>query len=498
MTTLSRACRAVGFTLVALSTALVSGCQAGDDQSPRPEEQGAAAARASDAVADADPSQEVAAEVKWSSRVDAIGQPVRAGSALLVLARAAGGRLELVSLDRTTGRRNFAMPFHPGSTPTGVGLEPRVTRTSAGRWLAVLRRVAPGSSGSGLVVVDVRTGAVVRSTPFAVDDYDACSDGTDVCWSGYDGGFNEVGIAIGGGPTRWDLETGRVVENDGQQAARQVGSPDLYVRGEGRLATISRLPGTRTTMWNQPVSVAVSPGADPSYGWSFRHDKKTDVYVGSLGRPFPAALVKRFERGQRVTFTYESRYYTVGIDGRTGEQLWRRRGADAYCPLIPGAPNVETRVLCVVGGTAINQKGKDARDKGLAVEVQGIEPRSGKVTWRYTLDTRAVKQAYTNDRAPLAPFGVVFPSGDGAIALDMRTGARQRVADGAVLLCSTGSGEVTAYGMERSAGTLYRACRPDGRAARGVPSVFGVSGVEASRRTSFVSMPGRVVAYELR
>ena len=141
----------------------------------------------------------------------------------------AQGRIELVSFDGTTGRRNFAVPFHPGGTPTGVALTPKATRTDAGREIVLTRR----SAGAPLEALDARTGAVVRTTELAIDDYDACSDGHDVCWSGYDGGSDRYGPLPGGGPVRWDLETGRLRENDGQDGAMQVGT-DLYFRGDGR------------------------------------------------------------------------------------------------------------------------------------------------------------------------------------------------------------------------------------------------------------------------
>lgn len=503
MSTSSRAQRSVRLACAAMSIALMTGCSSGDTPAPRPD--GTGPVKASDSsVATADPSQGRTAEVRWSSRLDALSKPVSAGPAVLVLAKAAGGRIELVSLDRRTGRRNFAMPFHPGGTPSGVALSPTVTRTDEGRPLAVLRRTAPGTPGPGLVAVDVRTGAVVASTPTAVDDYDACSDGTDVCWSGFEskpgamvegpfGTFRDV--IPGSAPSRWDLETGRVQES-GQEGAQKIGS-ELYFAGEGRTSVVMRQRRNRI-IWSQSTSLAVASGADPRYGWSFNLDEDSNVYVGGLGRAFAPQLIKRFELGEKVEVDYRSRYLTVGIDGRTGEQLWKRKGASAGCPLIPSSPAVEARTLCVLGGASVNVKGREPRDKGLTVELQGIDPRTGDVAWRHSLNGASAQSVYADGKAPLAPFGRVLSASDGAVALDMRSGELQEVSADTALLCTAGPDRVTVYGVPRTAGTLYRTCAADGSDAPGRPSEFGVSAIEAEGGLRLVSMPGRVVAYAVQ
>jgi hypothetical protein len=420
---------------------------------------------------------------------------VEAGGAVVVLARSVSGSVELVSLDRRTGRENFRVPFHPGGLPTGIAMTPRTTRTDARRHVVVVRRGEPGAADGGLQALDARSGAVIATTPGAIDDYDACSDGHDVCWSGYQGGFDMFGLTGGGGPTRWDIETGRLHENDGQEAAMLVGSPDLYVRGDGRTGVITRLRGSRTTVWSQSLSLslAIADGVSAARGWSFEHDRRSDVYVGSLGKAVAPRLIRRYQQGKRVELPYRSLYVTVGIDGRTGEQLWRRKGADPWCDLTRSSP----RVLCVVSGSRADQKGRDSRDERLTVELQGIDPRSGEVGWSFLLDGRDAKRVYADERAPLAPHGVVLPADAGHVALDERSGTLQQVEPDAVLLCAADSDRVEVYGVERSAGTLYTPCRPDGRRTKAASSKFGVAALEGDGDLRVVSMPGRVVAYRL-
>ena len=245
------------------------------------------------------------------------------------------------------------------------------------------------------------------------------------------------------------------------------------------------------------MSLAVAPGVAPSYGWSFEHDEAANVYTGSMGKPFAAKLVRQFEQGKRVEFSYRSSYLTVGIDGRTGEQLWSRNGANPWCHLIRSTPETRARTLCVMSGSRINQEGREAKEKDLAVELQGVDPRTGDVTWSFLLEGDAATRAFTDELAPISPFGVVLPTSDGPVALDERDGGLQSVNGDAVLLCPTGPDRITAYGASRSAGTLYGTCTPDGRWVKRNPSLFGVAALEGDGKVRIVSMPGRVVAFRL-
>jgi outer membrane protein assembly factor BamB len=507
MSFLTRARSASPIATAVLVAGLLAACDGGEPSTPREDAQPRESAQTAAAIAEPQTSQSRPAKTVWSRRIEAVSQPVAAGPAVLVLAKAGSNAIELVSLDRTSGRENFRMPFHPGGLPPGVAMTPRVTRTDAGRRLAIVRRYEPGTPGPALVAVDVRTGAVVRSTSAVViDDYDACSDGRDVCWSGFEsrpGPLVESPFGMirdnipGSAPMRWDLESGRTSEKTLHEGAMRVGEPDLFLRGEGRLATLVRLPGTRRTAWSQSVSLVVRDGADPRYGWTFDYDKDANVYTGSLGQPPAANLLRRFRRGEKVELDYTKRYLTVGIDGRTGEQLWRRRGANPWCSLLRDAPEVAARTLCVLEGSSVQQEGRDPKDKNLAVTLEGIDPRTGEVLWSHRLDGADAKTAYTDKRAPIAPYGVVLPSDEGPVALDMRDGQLQQVGDDVVLLCSGGPDDVTVYGIDRTAGTLYRSCTPDGRPANGRLSAFGASAIDGSGRTRFVAMEGRVVAFKL-
>jgi hypothetical protein len=497
MSFMTRAQGASAIATAVLVASLLAACDGGQPSTPRGDAQPQESAQTAVAIAEPQSSQSRPAKAVWSRRIEAVSQPVAAGPAVLVLAKAGSNAIELLSLDQRTGRENFRMPFHPGGLPPGVAMTPRVTRTDAGRHLAIVRRYEPGTPGPALVAVDVRTGAVVRSTSAVViDDYDACSDGRDVCWSGYDNGMNMFGPIPGGGPTRWDLETGRLLENEGQDAATQVGD-DLYFRGEGRTAVLTRLKGSQRSVWTQSVSLVVRDGAAPRYGWTFDYDKDASVYTGALGQPPAANLLRQFRRGKRVELDYAKRYLTVGIDGRTGEQLWRRRGANPWCSLLRGAPEVAARTLCVLEGASVQQEGRDPKDKDLAVTLEGVDPRTGEALWSHRLEGADATDAYTDKRAPIAPYGIVLPSDEGPVALDMRNGELQKVDDEVVLLCSAGPDSLTGYGRDLNPGTSYRTCTPDGRSTKGKLSAFGASAIEGSGRTRFVAMDGRVIAFRV-
>lgn len=483
---------------ICLTVALVgSGCTGAKEDSP------SGGAGGASGISEPSTAQSEPAAIAWSSKLQVVGQPVEAGPALLVLAKSGGGSIELVSLDQATGTTNFTMPFHPGGQPTGVTMAPRATETDAGRHLAVLRQSALGANGPALVAVDVETGTVVSSTPTAIDDYDACSDGHDVCWSGSPrrpGGIIDTpfgpmrDIIRGDAPTRWDLESGRTIEKTLQEGAMKVGDPDLYVRGEGRLATLVRIPGTKQTKWTQSASVLVADDVSAKHGWSFQHDKDDDVYVGSMGKPNPPRSVRRYQQGKRVRTDLDARYSVAGIDGRTGQHLWDREGADPWCPLIHSSG---ARTLCVVSGLRIDQKKKDTTYDDLTVELQGVDPRTGDVGWTFTLTGEDAERAYVDGRAPLAPSGVVLPSDDGPVALDETTGELESVAADTVVLCAAGPDTVAAYGKDYVADTLYATCGPDGMPVDDELSVFGASALSGEGDVRFVSMPGKVVAYEV-
>lgn len=495
MSTVARAKHGWLAAVAAAAIVLLAACDDTDPSKSSPDSATSVDPSSRPTPAASGPDQLRKARVAWSRRLPVLGQPVEAGSAVVVLARTPAGGVEVVSLDRRSGRENFRVPFHPGGLPSGVAMTPRTTRTDAGRHLVVVRQGEPGTAEGAIQALDARTGAVVATTPAAVDDYDACSDGHDVCWSGYAGGFDMFGPTGGAGPTRWDLETGALRENERQEAAMLVGSPDLYVRGEGRTGVVTRIKGTRTTLWSQALGLAIADGVAPSSGWSFHHDKKADVYVGSLGKAVSPKLVRRFNQGKRVELSYGSRYLTVGIDGRTGEQLWRRKGADSWCDLIRNLPRTEARALCVVSGVSVNKKGREPWDEDLAVELQGIDPTTGEIAWTFGLAGRDATRAYADGRVPLAPYGIVLPSDDGPVALDERTGKLQQVDADAVLLCATDNDRITVYGSERSAGTLYSSCTSSGRPVKATPSEFGVSALEGAGPLRIVSLPGRVVAF---
>ena len=176
MSFLTRAQSASAIASAVLVASLLAACDGGQPSTPRGDAQPQESAQTAVAIAEPQSSQSRPAKAVWSRRIETVGQPVAAGPATLVLAKAGGNAIELLSLDQRTGRENFRMPFHPGGLPPGVALTPRVTRTDAGRHLAIVRRYEPGTPGPALVAVDVRTGAVVRSTSAVViDDYDAWS-----------------------------------------------------------------------------------------------------------------------------------------------------------------------------------------------------------------------------------------------------------------------------------------------------------------------------------
>jgi hypothetical protein len=115
MTFSTRVRRTPTITVAVLVVSLVAGCDGTAPSTPR--EKASLDTLTSVAIAEPQASQARNAKTLWSRRIDVVGQPVIAGHAALVLARTPGNGIELVSLDRGSGRKNFRMPFHPGGLP---------------------------------------------------------------------------------------------------------------------------------------------------------------------------------------------------------------------------------------------------------------------------------------------------------------------------------------------------------------------------------------------
>ncbi|WP_244242538.1 PQQ-binding-like beta-propeller repeat protein [Nocardioides seonyuensis] len=444
-------------------------------------------------VLPADPRQLTKASRAWTREIPVVGQPELAGSTALVLAQAPGDRLKLMGLDVETGRTLFESSYHPGGLPSGVQLAPRFTQLADGRYVALLRSAEPGPRGSFVTALDVRTGNVVAEAALVSDDYDACADGHDVCVSGWQGSPDFYGIAEGRGPQRWDLKTDRMVESRGYQDAMAIGR-DLFWSGEGSTAHLSRIRGYRRPSWSVPVGQVFREGSSTSAGWSFEYDEPEDVYVGGVGRPASSGLLARYRRGHRVRFPLVSRYEAVGVDGETGERLWRKRGANPWCEFARGAS--EARTLCMIEGTSVQKMGEDAQVKGISMSISGVNPRSGAATWSVPLSEAGARRAYMDEVVPLTPYGGVVESARGQlISVDTRDGRLMAVSPDAVLLCERTS-DVKAYGVTRS-NPVYRLCTPSGKPADGPLSLWGAMAIEGSGHLRVVSQQGRVVAYDV-
>ncbi|PUA82453.1 PQQ-binding-like beta-propeller repeat protein [Nocardioides currus] len=292
--------------------------------------------------------------------------------------------------------------------------------------------------------------------------------------------------------TRWDpLHPRRESASlGGPDATFNIASPDIYATRLG-IQRILRLDHG-TEVWARTMSQVFGPHrATTDHGWSFDHDEKSDVLVGSLGYTFPQASRDRFDRGKPVTYSLDDMHQMTGIDAATGDRLWRLKGADPFCALTRG----RTAAACILDGRVTEQEGADIRRHALTARLVGLAPRTGKQTWSIDLERRTAMASVIEGLVVKAPDGVVVGTDQGRTPVDLDDGTQTPVSDGVVTFCSDGvekAGEV-----ERSAGSLLFLCSPDGTRADGPVTEWGVATLPETNGLRLVSVEGRVIAYPL-
>jgi outer membrane protein assembly factor BamB len=456
----------------------------------------------------------------WSTRLDALQDPVAAGDVLVVPVAARGDEIDVVALDREDGEVLWRRPLMVVDASIGAYLGDLVHTSAAGSTYVVMQQAPTGRElrpGLALpyLALDPRTGEVVARTRPVVAQFGSppCDDGIDACLRFTpDDRFAE---------TRWRL---------GSWTLRPEKEP--LPAGTNALAPDSDVYTVYGPVRNYAVAKAVGRVGPPS--WRVPHlritgsrrwlvddevglvDEEAGVAVVQLLETTDDAVVRRYERGAVVRFDL-ARRRTAGLDLDTGEVLWRHDGADIRCLELS---RYDVPVRCAFTGKRSYQQDRDPRLESPRGWLEGYDPRSGETTWRQELSGRAVRTLVLDinrldasvDRVLDADDLAVLPTPDGPRLLSLVDGSTREVPADEVLLCSTtipfrhrcdtdGTG-VVGFGDERER-RVVKSCSPSGEAL-GVGSVGRLGadalltgGVDAGDGVRVFATKHAITAYRL-
>jgi len=489
-----------------LGTVVLACVLAGCTSAPSGEQAESEPSGTSEDPAPAAYSMDETAQPAWRTKLDVVGQPVVVDDVAVVLTQPKGD-LHLVALDLTTGRELWRKPYDPIAFPMGSTLAPVVTKDAKGRDLVVLRQPAVDVEERGfyyapLQAVLPRSGKVVGETGRG-GVYYACPDGRNVCLDGlynYSGSPLDPGgigpVTGGAPPSRWDplhprRESRRL---GGPDATFRLGLTDLYATRMGP-QRIVRLEKSKQ-LWSRTMTAAFGPRSSTGKGWSVDYVKEADVFTGAVGHTFASAVYDRYNRGRAVTYEHDEIYQVVGLDGATGERLWRIAGANPFCGLAALAEAAQAPpIACVVDGRTTEQQDHDIQRRGLSAQLMSYDPTTGEPTWSIEFDRRTAKDSVLDNLVVRAPSGAIVGTSEGLQAVDLADGSTAPAPDDLVTLCSDSVEKVGE--SERNGGTLFFACTPNGEPTKDAVTEWGVASLPETAGWRLVSVKGRVLGYQL-
>lgn len=399
------------------------------------------------------------------------GGPVSASGSILVVALGADGAPSLVAVDPASGTVRWRLPFSPSDVSPTVPIAPLVSGTVV---LDMAPQADPTADGVIVKGVDVHSGRTLWSAPgpaTVVDAPQLCTHALVFCLTVT--GANATTALVALAPT-----TGAVLGS--LPGPAQQLTTDLY-RTSGTPAALEQIAPAGTPAWTTPVATVFGgPQFGTQYGWNFATAGAFDV--GSVGVA-PTGNTLPLDQVQ-----------TVGLRTTDGGVAWHVPGAYQCFGVLP----VSAPFLCHYSGPGV-YVGGTLSTAGTSLDVQGIDPTTGAVTWSQPLPDA---QAFTTgDGVPVADAThVVVTLPTGRTVLDLVTGRTAPVVAGGAYWCGHGQ-QVTVQGPaaalvggRRIGTTLFSPCTADGRTTTAVPP-HRVPGIGVSADGLFVwASPNGLVA----
>ena len=380
----------------------------------------------------------------WSVKLRAFSNPVAAGNTLVVVVTAREDELDIVGLDRATGKQRWRSPFLTTGNRDGVWLGDLVHESADGEQFVVFQRPPDGAAptpgaAAPYVALDPATGEEVARTRPVRTSYGPvrCDDDHDICL--------RLDTARGG-DTRWVLGEWRLVP-EGADLPDDAGWVDqsvgLYVeaREVGGITSTIAVGRTDGTPWRVTARSLGAKGGWRLYDGDALVDEEAGVAVMQLQRPATEVEERRFDSGRTVVLE-QSRRRTIGIDLETGRRVWRHDGADFTCLEMTRS---EIPVRCGYdGGVASRSSWKEPRLRGTTGSVEGYDVSTGRTTWAHRVSRRAVEVLLLGERVldpQLDVFAdgedlIVVPTRDGDALVSLLDGSSRKLRRSETLLCT--------------------------------------------------------------
>lgn len=416
------------------------------------------------------------ATASWELKLEPISQPVILDGVALVYATSSVG-LSAHAISVATGKQLWERLIHPGIAATGVELTPALSKSPAGKNVAVFLQPAPIPAPSlgyiwwtAPVAVDLQTGKDVYQGPPALISSRpaACDNSEDMCFTTYDPVSKKSALQ------HVNLTDGTVTSGADDAPLtgvfRLVGE-DLYAQYNGDSETLARVAGGKV-LWSAEVSSMFGPDATTQEGWTFNYSDDLDLYIGSVGYNCD----QNNDPSKPATDSYTvdlTQSKTVGFSASSGKVLWSADGSETFCA--SGLGNSATKlaggnglpVRCEFSRGAVQLPDRKFID--VHASVVGFDPLTGKAKWA----SKSIE--LTGRNSLLVP---IYSRGDLALVgtargirlISTSDGSSRATSEGEVFLCTFNGRYPLPVGGDQdgefgSGGLIITACLASGEPA---------------------------------